>query len=305
MKISSTRVATAADAKAIAKLANEHELSIDEKSSLFSEQGALDFIAGYIDSSPAYLIGLGGEPGFSAVVNLHPDSVRGRFFTDVYVRPDIENVEEIVHWAIELADSEHPDWEMWPGVNSLDKRLQSAWTKHGFEFLRRYYTMRMKISSAPSIRQIDDLEIKAIDISDSDQVALWHAAHQDSFSNHFGFTPRELEKWRELVLDPATDPNGVFMAFKNGKPVGFCQCNDEYVDDNKGFINLLGVTQDHQGFGIGEALLQTGISHCLARGYDSVELNVDTGNESGALKLYEKVGFSPESSWIQLHRPRV
>jgi ribosomal protein S18 acetylase RimI-like enzyme len=305
MKISSTRVATAADAKAIAKLANEHELSIDEKSSLFSEQGALDFIAGYIDSSPAYLIGLGGEPGFSAVVNLHPDSVRGRFFTDVYVRPDIENVEEIVHWAIELADSEHPDWDMWPGVNSLDKRLQSAWTKHGFEFLRRYYTMRMKISSAPSIRQIDDLEIKAIDISDSDQVALWHAAHQDSFSNHFGFTPRELEKWRELVLDPATDPNGVFMAFKNGKPVGFCQCNDEYVDDNKGFINLLGVTQDHQGFGIGEALLQTGISHCLARGYDSVELNVDTGNESGALKLYEKVGFSPESSWIQLHRPRV
>jgi len=305
MKISSTRVATAADAKAIAKLANEHELSIDEKSSLFSEQGALDFIAGYIDSSPAYLIGLGGEPGFSAVVNLHPDSVRGRFFTDVYVRPDIENVEEIVRWAIELADSEHPDWEMWPGANSLDKRLQSAWTKHGFEFLRRYYTMRMKISSAPSIRQIDDLEIKAIDISDSDQVALWHAAHQDSFSNHFGFTPRELEKWRELVLDPATDPNGVFMAFKNGKPVGFCQCNDEYVDDNKGFINLLGVTQDHQGFGIGEALLQTGISHCLARGYDSVELNVDTGNESGALKLYEKVGFSPESSWIQLHRPRV
>jgi hypothetical protein len=36
-----------------------------------------------------------------------------------------------------------------------------------------------------------------------------------------------------------------------------------------------------------------------------LELNVDTGNESGALKLYEKVGFSAESSWIQLHRPRI
>ena len=64
MKITSTRKATAADAKAIAELANEHELSIDEKSSLFSEQGALDFIAGYIDSSPAYLISLDGESGF-------------------------------------------------------------------------------------------------------------------------------------------------------------------------------------------------------------------------------------------------
>lgn len=34
------------------------------------------------------------------------------------------------------------------------------------------------------------------------------------------------------------------------------------------------------------------------------ELNVDTGNESGALRLYEKVGFKPESSWIQMHSAR-
>lgn len=303
MKITATRVATEADAKAIAELANEHELSVDGKSSLFSEQGALDFIAGYIDKSAAYLISLDGESGFSAVVNLHPDSVRGRYFTDVYARPKVENLENIVLWAIELADSEHPDWDIWPGVNSLDKRLQSAWAKHGYEFLRRYYTMRMEISSAPAIRQIQDVEIKAIDIEDSNQIANFHATHQNSFSNHFGFAPRELDKWSELLLDSATDPKGVFMAFKNGEPVGFCQCTDEYAEEKRGFINLLGVTHEHQGLGIGEALLQTGISYCLTKGYDSVELNVDTGNESGALKLYEKVGFSAESSWIQMSKP--
>ena len=305
MQITSARIATEADAKAIAELANEHELSVDSKSSLFSEQGALEFIKGYIDPSPGYLVSFDGETGFSAVVNLHPDSLTGRCYIDVYARPRVENLENLVLWAIELADSHHPDWDIRPGVNSLDNRLQSAWTKHGFEFLRRYYTMRMTLSSAPSIRQIQGLEIKAIDISDSNQIALFHAVHQNSFSNHFGFAPRELDQWRELVLDSATDPKGVFMAFKNGEPVGCCQCNDEYLEDNRGFINLLGVTQDNQGLGIGEALLQTGISHCLTKGYDSVELNVDTGNESGALKLYEKVGFKPESSWIQLHRPRT
>ena len=304
MKITSARVATEADAEAIADLANKHELSVDSKSSLFSEQGALDFIAGYIDSSPAYLLSLDGESGFSAVVNLHPDSVRGRYFTDVYARPQVENLENIVLWAIELAESEHPSWDIWPGVNSLDKRLQGAWASHGYEFLRRYYTMRMTLSSAPSIRHIEDLDIRAIDVTNPDLIALWHSAHQNSFSNHFGFAPRELEKWRELVLDSALDPNGVFLAFKNGEPVGFCQCNDEYAEENKGFVNLLGVTHEYQGLGIGEALLQTGIAYCLTKGYDSVELNVDTGNESGALKLYEKVGFRPESSWIQLHRPR-
>jgi ribosomal protein S18 acetylase RimI-like enzyme len=305
MKITSTRIATEADAKDIAELANDHELSVDSKSSLFSEQGALDFIAGYIDSSPAYLVSLDGESGFSAVVNLHPDSVRGRYFTDVYARPQVESLENIVLWAIELAESEHPDWDIWPGVNSLDKRLHDAWTKHGYEFLRRYYTMRMRLSSAPSIRQIENLDIRAIDVANPDLIALWHSAHQNSFSNHFGFAPRELEKWRELVLDSTFDPKGVFLAFKNGEPVGFCQCNDEYAEEDRGFINLLGVTHENQGMGIGEALLQTGISYCLTKGYDSVELNVDTGNESGALKLYEKVGFKPESSWIQMHRPKL
>ena len=304
MKITSTRIATEADAKAVAEIANEHELSIDKQSSLFSEQGALDFIAGYIDPSVTHLISFDDEPGFSAVVNLHPDSVKNRYFTDIYAKPSVEILDDVVLWAIDLAKSEHPDWQMWPGANFLDKRLQSAWTRHGFEFLRRYYTMRMSISSVPIIRQIEGLEIRAIDITNPDEIALWHKIHQNSFSKHFGFAPRELEKWSELVIDASTDPNGVFLAFKNGEPVGFCQCNDEYAEENKGNISILGVAQETQGLGIGEALLQTGIAYSASKGFDTLELNVDTGNESGALKLYEKVGFKPESSWIQLHRPK-
>jgi ribosomal protein S18 acetylase RimI-like enzyme len=303
MKITSTRIATEADAKAIAELANAHELSIDEQSSLFSEQGALDFIAGYIDPSVTYLISFDDEPDFSAVLNLHPDSVKSRYFTDIYAKPQLENLDNVVRWAIELAESEHPDWKMWPSANFLDKRLQSAWTSQGFEFLRRYYTMRMSISEVPTIRKIESLEIRAIDLANPAEVAIWHKLHQNSFSKHFGFAPRELEKWSELVIDASTDSNGVFIAFKDGEPVGFCQCNDEYAEDNKGNISILGVAQESQGLGIGEALLQTGIVYSASKGYDTLELNVDTGNESGALKLYEKVGFKPESSWIQLHRP--
>jgi ribosomal protein S18 acetylase RimI-like enzyme len=305
MEITQIRIATEVDAKAIAEIANEHELSVDSKSTLFSERAALDFISGYVDSSVTYLLTVNNEPDFSAVVNLHPDSVKRRYFTDVYAKPRLETLDVIVGWSIDLAESENPDWEIWPGANFLDKRLQSAWTNHGFEFLRRYYTMRMQISSAPTISTIPGVEIKTIDIDDPDLVVLWHKVHQDSFSQHFGFVPRELEKWRDLVIkDVFIDRSGVFMAFKNGEPIGFCECSDEYADENKGYISILGVAQEHQGFGIGEALLQTGISHCASKGFTSMELNVDTGNESGALKLYEKVGLKPESSWIQLHRPK-
>ena len=305
LKITTTRVATELDAKLVAAIANEHELSVDSKSSLFSEQGALDFIAGYVDPSPAHLLGLNDESGFSAVVNLHPDSLKARYFSDVYARPDVENLESIVRWTIELAERDHPDWNIWPGVNSLDTRLQSAWASQGYEFLRRYYTMRMSITTAPNIRKIQDVDIRAIDLNNKEQVKLWHAVHQESFSKHFGFVPREFENWRELNLNESTiDPTGVFLAFQNEVAVGFCQCSNDYAEEGKGFINLLGVTEHNQGKGMGEALLQTGISYCLTKGFETIELNVDTGNESGALKLYEKVGFVPESSWIQMHKPR-
>jgi ribosomal protein S18 acetylase RimI-like enzyme len=305
MKITSTRIATEADAKTIAEIANEHELSVDSKSTLFSEKSALDFINGYIDPSVTYLLGIDDEPSFSAVVNLHPDSDRRRYHTDVYAKPQLHNLEKVVLWTIELAQSEHPEWDIWPGANFQDKRLQSAWTHHGFEFLRRYYTMRMEISSAPRIRQIPNLEIRAIDVKNADHVALWHQVHQNAFSKHFGFAPRELNKWRELVIeDVFLDHSGVFVAFINDQPVGFCQCTDEYAEENKGYVSMLGVAQEYQGIGIGEVLLQTGILHSSTKGYSTLELNVDTGNETGALKLYEKVGLKPESSWIQLHRSR-
>jgi mycothiol synthase len=149
------------------------------------------------------------------------------------------------------------------------------------------------------------VEIRAIKIEDEDLVHDWYRSHQDSFSNHFGFVPRTLENWKKLTLaDNFIDPEGVFLAFKDGKVVGFCQCTDEYAHESKGFISLLGVNHEYQGQGIGEALLKVGIAHSASKGYRVIELNVDTGNESGALRLYEKIGFKAESSWIQMHRPK-
>ena len=304
MTITSTRVATELDAPAIAEIVNSHELSVDPANSVMSIDSALEFMAGYIDPSPTHVLSLNYESDFSAVVNLHPDAVRGRFFADIYAKPEVKNLDEIATWTIELATAQNPEWVIWPGVNSLDKRLQSAWAFHGFEFLRRYYTMRALTSKNISVRSVDDVEIRSIDISDPKVLAQLHQIYQDSFSKHFGFAPRSFDEWQKLIVkDALIDRQGVFIAYKKGEAVGFIQCSDDFADEAKGFISTLGVLQAHQGNGIGEALLQMAISHSATKGYRVIELNVDTGNESGALKLYEKVGFKPESSWIQMYCP--
>lgn len=306
MTITSIRIALATDAGAIADVINSHESSVDPASSTMSTEGALEFMAGYIDESVTSLLSIDEESNFSAVVNLHPDAARRRYFADIYAKPEVKNLDEIAAWTVEQAFSQHPDWEIWPGVNSLDTRLQNAWAEQGFEFLRRYYTMRMSASEGIDSVAVAGVEIRAINIADNDLVQEWYKSHQNSFSNHFGFVPRTLENWKKLTLaDNFVDCDGVFLAFKDGKVVGFCQCTDEYAHENKGFISLLGVNHEYQGLGIGEALLRRAISHCRTKGYVVIELNVDTGNESGALRLYEKIGFKAESSWIQMSRPQA
>jgi ribosomal protein S18 acetylase RimI-like enzyme len=301
--ITSIRIATAEDAQLVADVINAHELGVDPANSSMSAEGALEFMRGYVDQSETYLLSIDDEPDFSVAINLHPDQARKKFFADVYAMPKVRNLNEVTSWVVHQAESEHPDWDICPGVNSLDDRLQSAWSSEGFEFLRRYHTMRVQLNRAPEALQSPGVEIRSINLSDQALVTKWYESHQDSFANHFGFVPRTLENWRELTLGGnLIDSEGVFLAFKDGEVAGYCQCTDEYAHDAKGFISLLGVNHQYQGFGIGEALLRAGLAHSFAKGYKVVELNVDTGNESGALRLYEKIGFEAESSWIQMHR---
>jgi ribosomal protein S18 acetylase RimI-like enzyme len=161
--------------------------------------------------------------------------------------------------------------------------------------------MRMPIAPDFERTQVEGLVIEPFDTADPDHQRDWHRIHQDSFQNHFGFQARPFDSWITKVLAENTfDPNGVFRASVDGRTVGFCQCTDEFVEEQRGYISALGVGHDDVGRGYGEALLRHGISYCASRGFDSGERGVDTANESGALRLYEKVGFRAESSWIQM-----
>ena len=295
------RLALASDLPAVRKLVNDHELNVDPAASLMSESSTSDFMAGYVEPSPTHLLSWGEEEDFSAVVNLHPDSVRRRYFADVYASPHLEQLEEVVGWALRQAASEHPDWQIWPGMNSKDYRLRQVWGRFGFLFLRQYFTMRMSIGELVEHHNPEGLQIRALDVASDKEMQLWHSLHQRSFSGHFGFASRPFENWIELVQSESSrDPNGVWLAEFQGVPVGFCECSDEYAEVRRGFISSIGVIEEFRGLGVGEALLRHGISYCARKGYKDVELNVDTGNESGALRLYEKVGFIAESSWIQM-----
>lgn len=297
------RQAEQTDSEVVAALMNAHNISVDAEVSHVDNDSALGFINGYFEPYSAALLTQEGFPGLVAAVNLQPDSQRQRFQVELFCAPEFVQVETVLDWAIKEAQSTNPSWQIWPGANAKDLRLIEAWSNFGFSVTRRFSVMRMDLSEFDTSDVRDDVSIKAIDTNDESQLRTWHSLHQDAFAHHFGFTPRPFDEWIQIVTrDPSFDPGGVLVASVQGQPVGFCHHTDEFSSDNRGFIIGLGVARSAQGRGYGEALLKAGGAYAKSRGYTSLELAVDSGNESGALKLYAKVGFEVTAAWVHLSK---
>jgi ribosomal protein S18 acetylase RimI-like enzyme len=231
--------------------------------------------------------------------SVNPDANRKKLFTDVYERPGKGLIKVVIAQSLKKAAEVHPDYEHLFGVNTKDQVMREALESFGMKVIRTYWHMkRLLDSQAKADATKDKFEIKLV--SGRQDLETWWALHQDAFSKHFGFAPRPMGLWIEQTTSAGTmDLEGCFIAFYEGEPAGFVQMANANYHLNGGYVDLIGVAHKFQGLGLGQLLLQHAINFSVDQGREFIELNVDTGNESGALKLYEKLGFKPNSSWVQ------
>lgn len=296
-----SRLATRADARIVADLVNSHELSVDPKTSLSSEKSAVAILFGFVDPFPATLYF--DDDDLVGVLSMHPESLKKMLYPDLYAAPGLNLYDELIQKMLEIASDNFPGYEIRPGINSSDLRMKLAFADAGFEPLRIFWNMRGSVHSIAEPELPSGYRFQSVNLDNLEDIRSWHSVHQDAFQNHFNFKPRDFDSWHTLLLsNEALDRQGCFLLFEGEEAVGFISCTDEFADESRGYISGLGVRHSHQGRGLGEALLCRGIAYCRQRGFNSVELGADSGNESGALKLYEKVGLTVESSWVQLSR---
>jgi ribosomal protein S18 acetylase RimI-like enzyme len=118
---------------------------------------------------------------------------------------------------------------------------------------------------------------------------------EEGFSEHWGFKPTPFEDWR-LVMDRADyDPDLWLIADDEGRAVGGLI---GIVPAGVGFVRDLAVLKDWRGRGIGAALLERSFNAFQKKGQDRVLLNVDASNETGAVRLYERVGMRVANRFV-------
>jgi ribosomal protein S18 acetylase RimI-like enzyme len=129
-------------------------------------------------------------------------------------------------------------------------------------------------------------------------------AHNAAFADHWGSEPWTAERWEEGIIgDPGFRPDLSFLVVEGDVVIGYA-INEAYPDDfarlgfSEAWVGALGVRPGRRRRGVARALLVHSMTAFRDAGFDRATLGVDSENPTGALGLYESVGFGPQRRWI-------
>jgi mycothiol synthase len=294
------RQATEEDVELILDIFNSRQKVVAPESGTEGEIWARDFIQGYPDPSPAWLLSESEDSEPVAAGNLYPNSNAKRFQAEISVRPGLSRVEEVVSYFLTMAREQSPDYAFWTNCNQNDHEFNQALSSLGLKVNRYFNSLRRELGDELEPQLPENVSTRLLDIASDEDVKIWHDLRVDAFSKHFGFKARAFEEFLAIMRkDPMMQIAQVHLLFEGDKAAGYIWLSDEASHEQIGYVTQLGVAYDFQGRGYGKYLLSKAISIYAQLGFKHIDLGVDTKNETGALKLYENLGFKVITTWVQ------
>ena len=157
---------------------------------------------------------------------------------------------------------------------------------HGFQRARTFWWMQRADASLAEPVWPDGFTLRTYAESASG-LEDWTLVYNRSFMRHYHYVPTNIDIARTFVTMPVFDPAGLLLAYRDGRPLGFCR---NEVVPGRGEIALVGVDPDARRIGLGRALVRWGARWLKSKGVERAALMVDGENES-ALTLYREEGF--------------
>ncbi len=174
--------------------------------------------------------------------------------------------------------------------------------QHGFEPARYFYRMRRDLNLAiPEVQLPASLQLIAWN-TELDEAA--RQAVNEAFEDHWGSIPTNSEHWKMWVTEHEYfHPELSFMVTEGDELAGVSvnkirAAENKVVGIKEGWIQTLGVRRAWRRQGIASALICASMHAFKAAGLEYAGLTVDTDNFTGALRLYERLGFKDISRII-------
>jgi ribosomal protein S18 acetylase RimI-like enzyme len=196
----------------------------------------------------------------------------------------------------ELGRTHHRQW-----VGSRNGQARDLLTSGGYACVRSHYRMVRALGDPDRIAAPPLAAVLRRPDFVADAEAL-HVLDVASFSSAPDYLPSSAGVFREEHLCAHDADAGLSnVAVEDGAMVGFLLTR-RLADEDAGFIDLLMVHPDHQGRGLGTALLLTAFREYAAAGLGEAQLGVASDNPI-ALRLYERHGMRPRFRVDTYERP--
>jgi mycothiol synthase len=220
----------------------------------------------------------------------------------------------ILHWAERAAPALHQ--ERFPGrplslaghVQASNTGAVALYAAHGYTQARWFRGMRRDLSVAlPEAAVPAGIEIAGFATTRSQDAML---IRNESFRDHWGSVEYTAGGWAHFTRQQAFRPEFSFLAYGGAEPLGLV-IGMEYVADSEatGYrdleIPLVGTRRAGRKRGIASALLTRAMAEARAAGFAAASLGVDADSPTGAVGLYERLGFTVMGTWVSERKPLI
>ena len=213
---------------------------------------------------------------------------------------------ELLGWqlarAAEIHATEAPDarWVTHVGAVIGDEDSVRLFRRLGMTPARYWFEMVASTGRPPALPLPDGKRVTTY--APEHEKAL-HAAHMDAFADHWGFQHRELDKWATLtVRSEGFIPELSLLAFDGAELAGYVLSYDD-ADPQRLYIGHVGVRRPWRRRGLAGALLSRVLADASDAGRTSAGLGVDADSPTGAVGVYERVGFTVEYRAVTYSAP--
>ena len=155
--------------------------------------------------------------------------------------------------------------------------------------------MERPLTDLPRAQEVPGLELVPFTPDRDDEV---RRAHNAAFTEHHGSSERDPATWQSLFTGQrAFRPDLSVLAMEDGVLVGYALAYIYEADakaTGKRLLNLgqIGVLPRARGRGVATAVIAAALHAGAANDCVAAGLDVDSGNVTGALRLYEALGFA-------------
>ncbi len=193
-----------------------------------------------------------------------------------------------------LLDASAPRFFEVDEVNETETAREALLTKFGYVPVRYGFGMvRPDLENIPDLPLPDGLEVRPVL---PEHYRLIHDASNEAFQDHWGYISEPEEEYQKMLEDSNFDPSLWRVAWAGDQVAGMV-CSfinkSENVEYNRkrGYTENISVRRPWRKQGLASALIALSLKAIKERGMTEAALGVDSQNLSGALRLYEKMGY--------------